>query len=239
MHKTRLTALCVAALLGGCETQPPQPQPVQVQPPAERRGPTPAQQRAHATAYFLGRAERALAADDLMTPEGFSAYDYYQRVLGLSPGDQRAISGLQTIVMRYVEKAREALKRRDFGRVEWLLGRADRVIGDSPLVAEVRRRLDEERRTAQALAAPAGAGSGGMVIELSGADLDARSESLSGQLGLVAQRIRANNLRVEIITRSDAEGRWIYSQLRKAVPGYRVRANIRIGPQPRLELQQQ
>ncbi|MFC6981009.1 hypothetical protein [Microbulbifer taiwanensis] len=51
-----------------------------------------------------------------------------------------------------------------------------------------------------------------------------------------AQRIRRGELRVIIVARNDAEGRWIYQQLREAVPGYRVRGDIKLGSPPRLLL---
>ena len=53
----------------------------------------------------------------------------------------------------------------------------------------------------------------------------------------IAQRIRQHQMRVIIVARDDSEGRWIYGQLRQAVPGYRVRGDIKLGNPPRLLLQ--
>jgi hypothetical protein len=39
-----------------------------------------------------------------------------------------------------------------------------------------------------------------------------------------------------IIARTDVEGRWIYQKMRDAVPGYRVRGDIKLGNPPRVQL---
>lgn len=180
--------------------------------------------------FFLTRAEQALHKGQLTQPAGASAYDYYLRVQQIDPGNRGAQTGIQTIVITYVERAREALRRRAFNEVNSLLKRAERLAPGNPLAAEVRQHLLGERSRAR-LDLPESES-----IGLSAAELNARSGQLVGQLRQVAERIRSEQLRVIIVARDDAAGRWIYQQLREAVPGYRVRGDIKIGRPARLLL---
>ncbi|WNZ56845.1 N-acetylglucosaminyltransferase [Microbulbifer sp. MKSA007] len=178
----------------------------------------------------MSRAEQALRKGHLTQPAGASAYDYYLRVLQLQPDNSKAETGIQTIVVTYVERARDALRRRDFGEVNTLLKRAEMLAPANPLVAEVRTQLVRERGRAQ-LDLPQGE-----VIGLPAGELAVRSAGLVEQLQRVAGRIRSEQLRVIIVARSDAEGRWVYQQLREAVPGYRVRGDIKVGNPAKLIL---
>ncbi|MFA0810923.1 N-acetylglucosaminyltransferase [Microbulbifer epialgicus] len=220
--------LFMAVLLGACSANQPIPPPAS--PPPKKTGPSAEEVRRGNVTFFLKRAELALGKGHLTQPAGASAYDYYLRVQQLDPGNRRAQTGIQTIVVTYVEQAREALRRRAFGEVQTLLKRAEMLAPGNALVAEVRESLLRERGRAR-LDLPEGES-----IGLPTAELNTRSERLSGQLQKVAQRIRSEQLRVIIVARDDAEGRWVYQQLRAAVPGYRVRGNIKIGSPARLLL---
>ncbi|WP_444938289.1 N-acetylglucosaminyltransferase [Microbulbifer sp. JMSA002] len=220
--------LLMAALLGACASQ--QPPPPAPSPPSQKAKPSVNEVRRNNVAYFLKRAEQALRKGHLTKPAGASAYDYYLNVQKLDPGNRKAQTGIQTIVVTYVERAREALRRRAFTEVGGLLQRAEMLAPGNPLVAEVRTQLVHERGRAQ-LDLPQGE-----AIGLPAAGLRARSENLVTQLRQVAQRIRREQLRVIIVTGNDAEGRWVYQQLREAVPGYRVRGDIKIGSPARLLL---
>lgn len=230
----RLVGISLAALwLQGCISTPPVPAPRAVPLPQKQEpaGPTPEEIRQRNVAFFLSRADEAQRQGHLTQPAGASAYDYYLRVKYLDPGNRRAASGIQTIVIDFVERARGALRRRSFGEANSYLNRAEELAPGNALVSEVRAALERERSRArqdqpegEALALPAGA-------------LSAKSDVAVQLLKDAARRIRAENLRVLIIARNDSEGRWIYQQLREAVPGYRVRANIKLGGPPRLMLQ--
>jgi hypothetical protein len=52
----------------------------------------------------------------------------------------------------------------------------------------------------------------------------------------VAHKAKQTDQFVLIIARNDTEGRWVYQQLRNAVPGYLVRGDIRIGSPARVKL---
>lgn len=168
-------------------------------------------------------------------PAGASAYDFYLQVQQLDPGNAQAAAGIQTLVMQLVEQARDALRQRSFGRVNSLLNTAEEIAPGNPLSVEVRRQLQREQRRAREDVVLSGAGA--QTIALPASELTARSEGMIQMLSAIAERIRQHHMRVVIVARDDAEGRWIYSQLRQAVPGYRVRGDIKLGHSPRLQLQ--
>ncbi|WP_237567728.1 hypothetical protein [Microbulbifer hydrolyticus] len=168
-------------------------------------------------------------------PAGASAYDFYLQVQQLDPGNTQAAAGIQILVMQLVERARDALRQRSFGEVNSLLNRADEIAPGNPLSKEVRDQLQREQTRARQDVTLDGPGA--QTVTLPVKELGARSDTMVEMLNAIAQRIREHQLRVVIVARSDAEGRWIYSQLRQAVPGYRVRGDIKLGNPPRLLLQ--
>ncbi len=52
----------------------------------------------------------------------------------------------------------------------------------------------------------------------------------------IAKKLKATNSLAMIIARTDIEGRWIYQKMRDAVPGYRVRGDIKLGSPARIQL---
>nr|WP_255771974.1 N-acetylglucosaminyltransferase [Microbulbifer guangxiensis] len=219
-------------MLAGCVTTPPVPPPRAVPLPerAEPARPSAEEIRQRNIAYFLRRAEEAQQEGFLTQPAGASAYDYYLRVRQLDPGNTQAATGIQTIIIEFVERARDALRRRSFAEVNSFLNRADELAPGNPLVAEVRTQLARERSRASADLPR------GEVIALPGDSLASRGDAVTALLRETALRIRGENLRVIIVARTDEEGRWVYQQLREAVMGYRVRGDIKLGSPPRLIL---
>jgi hypothetical protein len=67
--------------------------------------------------------------------------------------------------------------------------------------------------------------------------LAARDPKLSESLQALALKVQRNDNAIVIVSRSDAEGRWIYQEMKKALPGYRLRGDIRIGKIPKIVLQ--
>lgn len=221
--------------LSGCASPPaPEPQPAPA-PAVEPPKPTKEEIRQRAIQHFLRRAEEAQREGFYTMPAGASAYDFYLNVLSMDPGNQQARAGIQIIVMELVSRARDALRQRAFGQVNSLLNRADEISPGNPLSAEVRKQLQREQR--RAAAAVSQDGPAAQSVSLPPAELSAKSPAMVATLQSIAQQIRTHEMRVIIVARTDGEGRWIYSQLREAVPGYRVRGDIRLGSPPRLLLQ--
>ncbi len=203
--------------------------------PPQPSGPSPEEIRQRAVQHFLARAERAQREGFITMPAGASAYDFYLQVQQLDPGNSQATAGIQILVMDLVSRARDALRQRSFGQASSLLNTADEISPGNPLSKEVRDQLRREQQRARQDATLDGPGA--QTVALPERELSARSEAMMQMLGSIAQRIREHQLRVVIVARTDAEGRWVYSQLRQAVPGYRVRGDIKLGNPPRLLLQ--
>lgn len=60
---------------------------------------------------------------------------------------------------------------------------------------------------------------------------DAKMKLLLAQLAALA---KTWDSRMTIYARNDAEGRWIYQQMREAITDYRLRASLEIGSEPRI-----
>jgi hypothetical protein len=74
------------------------------------------------------------------------------------------------------------------------------------------------------------------VFNLNPADLSARNEHVKSQLAALAKRVQTSKEYVLIYARNDAEGRWVYQQMRKASANYRLRGNIKQHQKPRVVL---
>lgn len=67
-------------------------------------------------------------------------------------------------------------------------------------------------------------------------DLSARNVGIKSVLSGIAQHARSQQSRLLIVARNDAEGRWIYQQMREAVKGFRLRGNIEYDAKPSIVL---
>lgn len=182
---------------------------------------------------LLEAGDLALEEDRLMTPLGNNAYDRYRAVLLMEPNNLRARSGLQAISLRYLELARSATQKGRLPQAQAMLERAVEVDPLSSLVARMRQALQQalqQQRQAPPLEED------DKIYQLNPYHLSQRAPELVEELHRVARQVRENEEFVLIISRTDEEGRWIYQQMRDAVPGYLLRGNIHLGSQPRLEL---
>lgn len=220
-----LCLLCIVVLLGGCATAPIEPVLVNVT--------SAAIQKQQVVDGLLAQAERDVLAGRLTSPYGHNAYDRFQGVLRLQPGNLQAISGLQLILMRYVSLGRQALKRDKPAQAKQWLGRARKITQTNPLLEELQSAIAESlaRQSQQRSLAKQGD-----EILLNVSDLSARSSAIKSLLQRVADRIRQSDESVLIVARNDAEGRWLYQQLRQAASGYRIRGDIRVESTPKLRL---
>lgn len=180
------------------------------------------QNRTRQVRYLLASAELALQRDRLMVPKSDNAFDWYQQVLAIDEANTDAHQGMQRITARYMALARESFER---GLVE----QGERMLWGAAQVSATPGQLQllrDEYRGRLASRPPA--------LELKA--LTARGEKIQRTLAQLAIRARDKNLRLLIVARNDAEGRWIYRTMREAVAGYRLRGNIEIGTVPRVEL---
>ncbi len=185
---------------------------------------------------LLAQAERALQADRLATPVNDNAIDLFRAVLRVDPDNSQAKSGLQLVVMRYIHLARQALVRSQPDRADYLLARARGVPGvdaDNPLLVQLYQDIKSARQEAST---PQVRSTSGRLV-LSGAELDKKSQAIIDRISELARHIRETDESLLIVARNDAEARWLYKKLREAVPGYRVRGNIKIGGSAYIEVE--
>lgn len=182
---------------------------------------------------LLLNGEYTLSRDQLLTPANDNAYDFFRAVLKLDPNNQRAKGGLQGIVMRYVDLARQAAARGNYTQATTMLNNARIVDPNNLLIKEVSAGLVEQIKSAPPVQ-PYRGGANEFLLEAS--LLGKEDPKILARLNEIAQKLKATDSLAIIIARSDVEGRWIYQKMRDAVPGYRVRGDIKLGGPPRVQL---
>lgn len=172
---------------------------------------------------LLRSANRAMQAGRLSQPEGDNALRYFREVLVLEAGNAEALAGIDDIVLRYAEMVRNAMARNRWLEAYQLIMRAEGAKPGNPLVTGLQAELASARQRQVVR-------QDGEQILLPAEDLDRHSEQLSATLQDIARRIRESGESLLIVARSDAEGRWLYQQLKQAAGSYRIRGDISVGP---------
>ncbi len=181
---------------------------------------------------LLNEADYALSQNKLLNPISDNAHDRYRSVLLMDATNERAKVGLQTIALRYVELARTAAVRGNIGEAQSLI-RYARGIDNNAVVRDAAETI-RKQIASMPPAKPYQAAEGEYLLD--GKLLQAKDSQIISQLNSVALKAKQTGDLVLIIARSDAEGRWIYQQLRSAVPGFLVRGDIKIGQPARVKL---
>jgi len=185
-------------------------------------------------ARLLSDADYALSRNQLLTPVEDNAFDRYQSVLIMDPLNTRAKAGLQAVSLRYVELARNSISRGQFAQAQGFLNNARGIDPSSAIVAEtdqyLRRQMASQPRQPTASYK---AGPGEHLLD--GQALTRKSPEILAQLASLAQIAKQSGELVIIHARNDAEGRWIYSQMRDSLEDFLLRGDIRISTQPRVQ----
>lgn len=171
-------------------------------------------------ADLLYEAKRAFDDNRLMLPAGRNAYESYQQVLRLDPGNKMALQGIEEIALRYITMAETAINAGSFDNAENYLVRAAQLGPDRPELDTARTHLETARKVHT------------QVHELNAAGLTAHSLQVMTDLAEIARQIQASGATFLIRARSDEEGRWIYQTMRDAVGGNRLHGNIDIAGTP-------
>lgn len=222
----------LAAALVSCQSTPTQ----EVQAPVAQQTPAPVELTAQQKIInsLLSEADYCLSQNKLLNPIADNAHDRYRSVLLMDPENERAKLGLQTIALRFVEQARTAAKRGNISEAQTMI-RYARGIDNNPVVQDAAETLRKQAASAPSFSAkPYAAGEGEVVLDAK--LLQAKDPQITTQLVGIAQKAKQTDQFVLITARSDAEGRFIYQQLRNAVPGYLVRGDIKIGSPARVKL---
>jgi len=182
---------------------------------------------------LIRNGEYTLAQNQLLTPANDNAYDFYRAALKLDPNNARAKGGLQGIVMRYVDFARQAAARGNYSQATTMLNNARIVDPNNLLIKEVAAGLTEQIKSAPPVE-PYRGGANEFLLDASLLGKD--DPQILARIAEIAQKLKSTNSLAMIIARTDVEGRWIYQKMRDAVPDYRVRGDIKLGSPPRVQL---
>lgn len=223
--------LGLAGTLVACQSTPKQEEPiapvVQMAPaPVEL---TPQQKVVH---RLLAEADYCLSRNQLLNPIADNAHDRYRSVLLMEPENERAKLGLQAIALRFVDQAQTAAKRGNLSEANTMINYA-KSIDNNAVVQDAANSL--RKQLVNIPVAKAYVPSEGEVV-LDAKMLQSKDPQLTTHLTSVAHKAKQTDQFVLIIARTDADGRWVYQQLRNAVPGYLVRGDIRIGSPARVKL---
>jgi len=217
----KILPLALALALGACMNNPNQPAPA-VEAKAEAHKVAP-----DTSLALLAAAEKALAADRLMSPSHDNAYDRYRAVLMLKPGNEQATSGLQQVLLRYLALTRSALAKGRWKQAETYLARANVVSPKHSLIKALAVQLKEQRSVQVRADTPDK--DLDAVFRLDAAQVARRDPVILDQLRVIAERMKETGETMLIVSLSDSDGRWLYSQMKASVPGFRLRGDIRLG----------
>lgn len=181
---------------------------------------------------LLADADYALSQNRLLLPIEDNAFDRFQTVLLLDPGNKLAQTGLQVIALRYIELARNSIARGQYPQAQTYISNARSIDPSSPLLGETAAYL-QRQKAAQPPAQSYKAGVNEHLLDVQALTL--KSPKIIARLTQLAQKARDSGDLVMIYARNDAEGRWIYAQMRNALEDFLLRGDIRIAPQPRIQ----
>lgn len=179
---------------------------------------------------LLDDAEIALSVDRLTSPIHDNAFDRFQAVLMLQPEHPQALSGLQQVLLRYLELARKAIARQEYGKAKALLERARWVDKSNDRIESLANEIQRAVKTKKGSESVAS----GNEFELATRLLDSHDVAVIEQLESIARQTKETGASLLIVARSDAEGRWIYKQMKQAVPGFLLRGDITLGKSPKI-----
>jgi hypothetical protein len=220
-----LSLLIVSLLLSSaCQLKKPPPPPPPKPVVEEVIEEEPEDPKAAQVYQLLLRANQAMQRDRLMKPEGDNAWFWFREVLSVEPDNAEAKAGIQRMGQRYVELAVDAYRSGNNSQADLLLSRAKMLGADPALIGSVKFRMQK----GQLFAAN--------EFPLDAAALAERNAVIAQRLGEVAALVKQKNSRVIIVAANDDEGRWIYQQLRDALPDFSLRGDIQRGKIPHIVL---
>ena len=174
---------------------------------------------------MLEAANRALEEDRLVFPEDGSALSIYRNILGHYPTQNQALRGMDNIVERYLVLANQAAEQGRLASARSMLARARLVNENHPGITTTHNRIERLSNTKP------------QVISLKNSEIRSRSARLGKSLTQLGRRAKSLAAQVIITARSDADGRWIYQQMKKGQGDERIRAQLQIGSPANVSIQ--
>lgn len=95
----------------------------------------------HRIRSLLAQADADIAALRLTTPTGNNAFEKINTVLLLDPSNEAAKKGINRIIEKYLQLAKNAAKSNDVASAQSYIDRASRIQADSPAVLSARTQL--------------------------------------------------------------------------------------------------
>jgi hypothetical protein len=165
---------------------------------------------------LLDKANKAIERGRFVTPQFDNANGYYRQLLIFYPNNDQALAGIQNLTEILSLKAKQSLevdRVRDY-RVytSWI----EQIAPSSPLLTELKG-LDPGQQDSRSSWA------------ISSSDLKARNSNAKKNIKQAALTAKAYESRVKIIAPTDADGRWIYQQMRVFADEYLFRSSLIIG----------
>ena len=186
---------------------------------------------------LLTEAEGAYRAGRLTEPSHDNAYDRFQSVLILEPQNQLARAGVQAVLLNYTDRIRKALKDGHGDFAAQLMRSAETYYPANNLLMDLKKDIARVRAQEDVLLLQQQpADSERVEFPLPTGALSRKSPAVTDYLARIAERLKETDESILIYARTDAEGRWIYSQLKQASPGYRVRGDIKISQSPKISI---
>jgi hypothetical protein len=234
--QTRFVCLClIPSLLPACGTAPIKPVSAPVVEAAPQTAGPAHTARQRTVDGLLNEAEAAMRQGRFALPAHDNAYDRFRAVEMLDPGNRQAQSGMQGVLLVYVDRVQQALGAGRLHAAAADLRQARQLFPGAPLLVPLQAELDRRSASvAQTMKAPVPE-EGRERIQLPPQPLAQKSPDVKQMLEQLAQRVSQSDESVMIYARNDAEGRWIYKTMKDAVGDYRIRGDIRISAQPALE----
>lgn len=181
------------------------------------------------THNLLDQGERALASEQLLTPENDNANLYFQVALGRDPGNYRAIQGIANIVDIYTDWAWIAAKGRDYQKAERYLDYARSVNPEDPLIVEMtsritglktspKRTVKQEKKTL----APLELKERQYILPKTLFSLT--EDEIITEIQPIIDIVSQTGQSLEIYWPNDKEARLLYQIINSRIPKFRVRA---------------
>ena len=178
----------------------------------------------------------------LPTTHSRNAYDGFRSVLLVDPQNKQARAGLQAILLTYSERVRRAMTQGKLSAARQLLNTVASYYPQNNLLADLNKDIQKQEelmRRSEVVTnhvLPSAKPLNYEDVPLDLTSLSTRSHETTQILADIAARLSETNESVLIYARNDAEGRWIYKQMKQAVKGYRVRGDIRYSKSPKIRI---
>lgn len=182
----------------------------------------------------LEKADDSYLAKRYTQPRHNNAYDRYQAVLMISPGNKRALMGLQRVEEAYIALIDGELDSGSLYHAKSFLAILEEYYPHSDHLAGLRKRV----AAAEPASLPSPDVNDLLIKEylLNPGDLRARNAKARKLVIEIATRVATTKEAVLILARNDSEGRWVYQVMNEATPEYRVRGDIQLRNRPAIHL---